>query len=272
MKSILLTPKRLKTPITFIFFFLCSFFFPLSGEIVESSQVSSLLKYVDQETLVICDVDNTLIESTMHLGSSQWRKYIKQKAIQAGYGSKESEEILDKFWFFVQSLTPVQTVDPETSTIIQQLQHLKIKVIALTARDPIKASLTQTQLASVNICLANSFFKESEVFPLTHASLYQQGILYSGTNKKGEVLTAFFQKTGYFPKKVVFIDDRLDQVIDLEPFLSGLGIQYIGIRFSGADDRGQFFNPHIADLQWSLLPRIISNDEATQILETYPRI
>lgn len=69
----------------------------------------------------------------------------------------------------------------------------------------------------------------------------------------------------FFPKRIVLIDDRLEQVCELEKFISGT--DYIGIHFRGAEERVQAFDPQIADLQWALLPQIISDHEATMRLE-----
>jgi hypothetical protein len=50
-----------------------------------------------------------------------------------------------------------------------------------------------------------------------------------------------------------------------------MGVECIGIRFSGADLRVKAFDPHIADMQFSLLPQIISDEEVMQRLANTKR-
>jgi hypothetical protein len=231
------------------------------GLTFESSQMEDALPYVETGTWVLIDVDNTMFESSVQLGSAQWRSYIRSKAQKAGYSKSESEEILDQFWMFVQPFVPVRLVDPNTLTFLQHLHEAKAPVFALTAREPIELKHTQRQIDSLGIILINDF-PEKLNLPTDYPALYEKGILYCGENTKGEALTAFFQATGQTPDKVVFIDDRWEQITQLETELETLGIPFIGIRFSGADARVKAFDPAVADLQLSYLPKIISDEEA----------
>src|SRR6267154_3359893 len=104
------------------------------GFTFESNQIEDVLPNVKTETWVLIDVDNTLIASSMHLGSVQWRGHIRNKAQNAGYSASESEAILDQFWLFVQPFISVGLVDPGTLTLLQNLQESKTPVFALTAR------------------------------------------------------------------------------------------------------------------------------------------
>ena len=72
------------------------------GAIFESGRLEDITAHVGEDTWVFLDVDNTLIESSQHLGSAQWRNHIRKKADAAGYRNEEQELVLDKFWFFVQ--------------------------------------------------------------------------------------------------------------------------------------------------------------------------
>ena len=228
------------------------------GLTFESDRMEDALPYVETGTWVLIDVDNTLIESSVQLGSAQWRGYIRTKAQAAGYSKSESEEILDQFWMFVQPFVPVRLVDPNTLTF---LQKTNVPVFALTAREPIELKHTQKQVDSLGVIFINDF-PEQVTLSAAHPALYEKGVLYCGENSKGEALTAFFQATGQTPDNVVFIDDRWEQITKLEAELEKLGIPFIGMRFSGADARVKAFDPAVADLQLSYLPMIISDEEA----------
>jgi FMN phosphatase YigB (HAD superfamily) len=131
----------------------------------------------------------------------------------------------------------------------------------------IESTHTQKQIGSGAVDLTNDFPKRFSL-PVPHPGLYERGVIYCGDNPKEEALIAFFQETGCMPEKVIFIDDRPDQVEKLEVRLEKLGIEFVGIRFSGADERVKAFDPAVADLQFSRLPTIISDDEAKKSLDS----
>lgn len=231
------------------------------GEVRETNQMSDILSHVDSETWVIFDVDNTLIESSIHLGSAQWRGHIKKKALDLGYSAIESEKILDNFWKFVQPLIPVRLVDKKTESIIKQLKEDGVVTMALTAREPDEVGHTERQLKEVNISFSNDLLKKNFPLSTSHPGLLKDSIIYCGENTKSEALLALFRELGSLPKKVIFVDDKWDQINDVEKVLSTLGVEYLCVRFSGADERVASFDSEIADLQWGFLPKIVSDEE-----------
>jgi hypothetical protein len=238
------------------------------GVIYESDRMQDILSHVHFGTMVVIDIDNTLIESSMHLGSAQWRTYIRNKAASLGYDAAASELILDKFWMFAQHFVPVRLVDPAILSVIDQLklEHPGIIIVALSAREPSEMEHTRRQLDSVGVVLLNGSFRQHFALPAPHHSIYHKGVIYCGDNKKSEALFAFFQALKYYPKRVIFVDDKLSQVQEVEKFLEQKNIEFIGIRFSAADQRVKAFDPEIAELQFSQLPKIISDEEAKRML------
>jgi FMN phosphatase YigB (HAD superfamily) len=232
----------------------------LSGMVFESGQMKEILPYVTEETWVLVDLDNTLIESSLQLGSAQWRDHVREKARGAGYDKKGGEEILDQFWLFVQPFIPVRLVDPETAQTIDRLHRDNVVVIGLTAREPKEIVHTQRQISSTGVSFAGPK-SQSGVLPTPFPGLYQNGVIYCGDNIKSEALLAFFQHVGATPKKVIFVDDKAEQVAGLEKTLEDRGIEFVGIRFSGADARVESFDGAVADFQFALLPLIVSDEE-----------
>ena len=239
---------------------------PLLSMILESDRIADLQIHADSDTLVLCDLDNTLFESAMHMGSIQWSHYIIKKAEKAGYSVEEADELSDKFWIFAQLLVPVRYVDPETPHVLLALKRSGIPLLGLTARYPIEVGSTKRQLNSLGIDLRTSYYPEDfSILSSSHPSVYDEGVIYCGCNKKSAALVAFLLKANYFPKRILFIDDRLCHVQDLEKVMTDMGIEFIGIRFSGADARSNAFDSSIAELQWSHLPEIISDQEASEM-------
>jgi hypothetical protein len=239
----------------------------LWGSIFESGRMEDVIPHVGEETWVFLDVDNTLIESSQHLGSAQWRNHILKKAHEAGYRNEEQELVLDKFWFFVQQFIPMRLVDPYTVGVIEQLAESNDYIFALTAREPIESGYTQRQLNSVGISLPSA--SRSAILLANEPALLDQGVIYCGENTKSEGVIAFFEEMGRIPKKMVVVDDRLDQLKALEETAQTLGIEFVGIRFSAADRRVQSFDGDIADVQFSYLPKVVSDEDANEMLHGF---
>jgi hypothetical protein len=229
------------------------------GMTFESDRVSSLLPHVTSDTLVVFDVDETVMAGSRQLGSRGWSNHIRAKLAAAGYSDEQVEEHLHRFWVFVQGYTQYELMDPELMSVMSQLPH----TIACTKRKPLEAESTDEQLAALGV----HFTAPSETFTLTcpHPALYQNGIIYAGDNPKSVALQAYFAVRGATPPTLILLDDYWFNINDLER--ANLNTNYIGIRYSAIDAREAAFEADIADLQWSLLPAYLSDEEARAQLE-----
>ena len=243
----------------------------LCGKIIETDSIMSILDYVQENTLVIADLDNTLIESQNQLGSSQWGDYLGALFTEPNKSFEEINFLVAETWCKVQPLIKIRCVDPQTPQIINQVCEYGIEFMGLTARRPCEVHYTHKQLGSVQITLSNIIeegFLEDTLDP-RKGIIYHQGIVYcTPMNKKSYGLKLFLEKSKLCPKRIIFVDDKLSHVKDVGQLVKNLGIDYIGIRFSRADKRVISFCPKIAKIQFDHLPQIISDDEAMLILES----
>lgn len=246
-------------------FLFASFLSPLVlfAVVFETDKMEDVLPYADEETLVLFDVDDTLISSSTYLGTVPWRTHVRKKFAEQGCTPQQVEAGLDQFWLFVQPLISVCIVDPKTPEVIAKLQQMGATTLGLTAREDKECFYTAKQLASVGVRL---HAPETVYLPLPHPALQHDGVIFCGENKKGAVIDAYFIHEGKLPKKVIFIDDRMEQVRNVEEAIERLGIEFVGVRMSRADAYANSFNPDAADLQWALLPYLLSNEEAEEIL------
>lgn len=246
-----------------IFVLLLSYHTILISSIIDTNSFETILPYVTKDTLIFCDLDNTLIESTRQIGSTQWSDYISSQLNSSDQHKQKKSKVLSFCWRTVQPYLEVRTVDPRTHEIIQHIQNNQIVVHGLTARFPAEIEYTHEQLLSVNINLARHvLISEKIIFPFEQPVVYDRGIIFCGHNSKGTALNAFLAATGHRPKRIIFLDDKWNHVRNVEKALSDSGIEYIGVRFGGSDERVKSFNPGAANVQFQALPQVLSDEEA----------
>ncbi|NGX31972.1 MAG: hypothetical protein K1060chlam4_00010 [Candidatus Anoxychlamydiales bacterium] len=243
--------------IRWIFLSLISIPIFLSAGILEIEHLCDIECYIDPchraETLVVFDIDNTLLEAVEHLGSIAWGDFVARDLESKGISKEETQEAVSVLWRAVQPYIKIKAVDNETSKVIHDIQAQKVGVMCLTARMPQELSCTLKQLYSigVNINATSPVVESKELVTLNRKAYYSDGILFATPlNKKSEVFIAFLKKNKLFYKRVVFVDDKLNHVQDLKEALDREGIDCVAIRFAGADKHVKQFDPIIAELEW----------------------
>lgn len=258
------------------FFFLAFCIFPvlLTAHIIEITRLEEILQHIqpDEEktTLVVFDIDNTLLKATQQLGSVAWGDDIAKNLENKRISKREAQEVVSVLWRTVQPHIKVQAVDPHTQSIIRKIQSQNIPIMCLTARKPQEAEYTRSQLQSIGIDLSSTRLTPAfeQFFHLTSDTLYDEGILFATPlNKKSQVFISFLEKTKINLKRVIFVDDKMEHVKDVKEALNHLKIECIGIRFGGADEDVRQFNPLIAKIQWDEFPRLVSDEEAYQMIK-----
>ncbi len=248
-------------------------FFPLclKAHIVESAHFGEILNHLHtNNTLVITDIDNTLMQSVDHLGSIAWGEHVVSDLIQKGICPDEAQQIENILWRAVHQKIPIRPVDSNTACIVAEIQKRNIPVLGLTARAPRDSEYTRRQLHFLGINLAHitPITDMRHTLALENEALYEEGIIFATNfNKKSHVLLHFLERHNLKPDLVIFIDDKLHHVTDIQEALTLLGIPCIGIRFSGADDQIKAFHPTITDVQWKAFPEYISDDETIELLK-----
>jgi FMN phosphatase YigB (HAD superfamily) len=235
----------------------------------ETNDITHVAEYLEEHTLFVFDLDNTLIETAQHLGSDQWFSYQLESHLAQGLSIEETlEQILPKL-SYVYNKTDLRLVDPCIPDLLKRMKQKHVHMIGLTKRDPKFAKRTIEQLESVHIDFSQTaHFKESFVFDELKGSLYQNGVIFIAENgDKGPHMEAFLKRLSKMPKKIVMIDDKLSHVESVSRAVEKLNIPFVGIRYGAADERVKNFDPEVADLQWNFLHKIISDEEALHLME-----
>ncbi len=252
----------------------CSFFCwfsPLGSQtlIKEANDFSTVLDHLEKDTLFVFDLDNTLIETVQHLGSDQWVCHQVDRFVKEGLSWEEAFEKVLPQYIAVQNRSEVRLVDPTIPDLLRRMQRKRIFTIGLTKREPVLLERTLKQISSLQIDFSKTAqFEQDLVFEELRGTTYKKGIIFIGHGiEKGPALVAYLNKLKKIPKKIVVIDDKMNNIINIAQALKAFKADFIGLRYGGADEKVKSFNPKIADLQWEHFQKILSDEQASHLLQ-----
>lgn len=213
-------------------------------EIHEIKNMAAIVPAIQDDTLLVFDIDNTLIEPVGNLGSDQWFYYLYKIYKINGFDEKTTQQQALRAWNQAQSLISVRAAEASIPDLIQSQQKKGLKMLALTARSVEIAEKTSQQLASVNISFAGHSVlgEDLEIDKGTlqseHGAFFRNGVMYVGEgNDKGQVLAYFLQKLHLNPKRVVYVDDKSHHVQAVDRALSALNIPCFCFRYGALDEK-----------------------------------
>lgn len=215
----------------------------------DMKEVFDHFKEADSKTLVIFDVDMVLIQPADP--AFQMANMKRHSAISKRIMKEVPADKLMMFLSLMTTSSDSMLIDNETPQFLQQLIHKGVPTMALTANltgafGTIK-SMEQWRingLGKLGIDFGRkSPYQASLVFEdlatyRGNYTTYRNGILFvNGTNvTKGEAFLSFLKKTNLSFEKIIFIDDREDNLKSLEVSLQSLEkpIEYQGLHYLGA--------------------------------------
>jgi hypothetical protein len=130
-------------------------------------------------------------------------------------------------------------------------------------------------VTSLNIKLDHERFKQ--LYPrLAAAPEYFEGIFFADTELKGDYLRKLFSD-GTYPKKIIFIDDKLSQIESVDLLLSELDIEHECYWYCAIEDKTMAFDPLISNIQLYYLIKsrgkwMLSDAEAKKIAICHPNL
>ena len=216
------------------------------SQVIESKKIADILNYVDDETLLILDVDNTLIEPVNYVGGSTWFLHMLKSFASRGIGESEAVKSIYPLFVQLQYVIKIKTVELETCDVVKQAQKIGAKTLALTWRGDILVTRTVEQLAAIGINLGKQTIHDKELF-VEKTFGFTDGVLsVNPGNDKGSSLKKFLHMVDYVPNKILIVDDSAMFVEDVRSTLEQEKIPFTCIRYGGADARHIKFNPATA--------------------------
>lgn len=231
------------------------------------AQVNNIFAEADSDTLILFDVDQTLIEPASMLfrpktvENEAYRPWLIDLVSRVYGKSNKPEEYYGSIWRVKE--IPL-LIEPNIVSIIQSLQDRGVKVVALTAlktgSDYTIPSLPEwryDQLKKLGIDfgrigLPDIIFDELSEKNGNYPVLYH-GILCTNGVSKGDLVVAFLDRIQWRPSKVVFFDDNEARVKDVERAMQERSIPFQGFVYLGAEYMPGELNKEVAEFQLNYL-------------------
>lgn len=241
-----------------------------TAKIIETRTIEDVIPLVDSDTWVVVDLDNTTFEGKQALGHTDWFYHNARKLIATGMTLDEATVALYPEWIEIQKICPVKPVEHSFIPALKKFQDQGIVVMALTHRQPCVSDSTLRQINSLGFSFIPTAPDAATSFsiPSNTPTLYDHGVIFTGEfNKKGAIFSRFLSMINKLPKKVIFIDDIIKHVEEVEIEVTKLGIEYHGIFYTAKDHVEKVFYQEIADFQQTFLRKLMSNEAALLLME-----
>lgn len=257
--------------------FYCLISIALSAEIIEVTDIVDIVPYAQENSLVLFDIDDTLIDYSISLGTGPWRKYLRKKIEENKDRYAQHEyPVIDLVTYYILNRVPVKPVEESIPNLIHELQNQCIPAFAFTARGRTEwyttqieniDFLTKEQLMSIGIDF------ETTVIPFELQGLdpacFMDGIIFASHIEKGLLLEKLLIERAYHPSAIIFVDDKMKNVQSMEAAAESLGVPFIGFWYKRAELNNEDFDPVITTLQLRELvtnQNILSDEDAKALI------
>lgn len=243
------------------------------------------LDKIGPETLVVFDIDNTLVQlSDAYFSAStrQIRKSFFDSLLKLDRYKNLTESEVAYIKDFSLFSTPMPPVEKNIGGKISILQKKGVKVIACThykTGDTLKHTIEQWRFetlkkAGIIMSLSDQAF-DFKGFQ-AHPKFYKGIILTDGQNPKGPLVAEFIKKMEFGVSKVIFFDDDKHFVESVFQAVCGLGLAFQGYHYLGMKHHGikKSFDYDLALFQHDYLlehGKWLSDEQATPLMEKRDR-
>lgn len=206
-------------------------------DIDDLAKVAPALVETDKRTLLVLDIDDTLLTSAGFFGSDKWYEWQKHLA------KDDPGKVL--CLFDVISLNyetgSQRATQPDGPALINALQNDKL---LLTSRNPLSRGGTLRTLHDAGYALPAmlggqaegrswEFRKNADAKPVRVN--YDQGIFMTTGQDKGLALLNLLQRSNLHYPRVVLVDDGQQNIDNMRAALRTAGIDYLGLHYTRID-------------------------------------
>jgi FMN phosphatase YigB (HAD superfamily) len=263
--------------------------FEASAEIVQASSVNDIKTYTSQfdgkDTIVFFDLDYVLITPQdrvlRYAGEENNYRSKHFQAILKNFQGKEIALVKDKEVPMAEYLisqilftSKFELVSPDMPNFINELDK-KMTVVGFTANSSGKYGIVQNE-AELHLSRLNSLgyhFKDNGDLLKGEFPECISRVIFANKADKGKVLLGFLKQLNKNYKNIIFVDDRLKNLISVQNILKDYKINYLGIHYTELKDKNEVLNQDIADKQFEVLARKhiwLSDEEVEAMLNIKP--
>ncbi len=166
----------------------------------------------NEETLVLLDIGGTLLQhadSVLHKSHENWKRaWLEQRCPKLSREEKfDLARVIEKF--IVAHDSSWQRLE-EWPELVEQAQIRKMKVIAFSKvlMEPSLRHALAMRLAHFGIPIQDDLPELSEN---ESPFIYADGVIQTKEKLKGPVLKEVLRKMAHLPRKIIFVDDRIEQ-------------------------------------------------------------
>jgi len=225
--------------------------------IIETDQLNEVKSHLgESDTLVLFDIDNTLVSPKGVVGTDQWFSYLLQQKMNEGHEVNKALDIILPFYRTVQNVVSEHLAEPIIPDLLNYLRDHAISTLALTARGYGISDRTIEQLEEAGVPLPFTEFVDKPLDLMFNSLVsYKQGIIFceGGRNDKGQVLFSIMDMVGFKPKKIIFVDDKYSNLLSLEKACVERDIPFVGIRYSRFDNKVTVLDPEQVEQEYQEL-------------------
>jgi Protein of unknown function (DUF2608) len=188
-------------------------------------------------TLLVLDIDDTLLTSSQFFGSDRWNEW--QETLAVG----DPRKVLCRFDlialnFEAGTLVPTQKDGP------QQINAIAVDKIIMTARSPLYRVSTIRELRRAGYALpapsaggadglSYRWRKTAESKPVSVS--YYDGVFMIKGQQKGPLLLDLMRRLNLSYERVVLVDDGKHNIDVMQAELKGTGVSYHGLWYTRID-------------------------------------
>lgn len=235
------------------------------------------MPHLDKNTLVVFDIDETLITRKDRLlrtplVTTKYAKMIPKDKFFPAFSRAFKE---GKF----------ELTNKKLPELIERIKNTSAKVIALTNVTSGSLGIIESypdfrvqECAQFGFDFSNSFPKIKTLeIPTPQQTLngkfpfFKNGIICTNGISKEIVLLAFLKKIKWKPKRVIFVDDLKEYVERIADVMKKENIDFLGLHYTKHENHRKDVNEKVSDIQFKYLMEKdiwLSDEQAMQLLES----
>ncbi len=187
-----------------------------------ASDVSDLSeKYGEANVLVVLDIDNTVLTSSVDIGGDIWYQWQRGNLEIKPRPEQKVPCLFEDSIGLLYELGPMDLTEKVVPSIISGWQANEISVMALTSRAPKYRPATERELTNKGIDFELTALAPLGEKPPIYREVkdrelsYMKGVMMTSGMNKGEMLTYILEKTGREFDAIVFVDDSQKNIDNL---------------------------------------------------------